>query len=356
MSTFDGVSLWKQFCSQLEEAGTVLMRSEAPQDELSQAEGLRYLTRLLRVALEANFEASDPERPRLFQMSNETVKMGGDNPDNIYWNAVISSDNEYIIRGQRGTVPYLSFGTKANRFAVDGGMASTGELEDQVMEFGVDGSFEILVSRHPQPGNWLPMKDDTSMLLVRQTFLDRSAETPATLSIEVVGAAVESAPMSMDEARERLATSARFVATTARSFADWASMFMTRPNEILPWDQSIFQKVGGDPNIHYLHGYWSLQPDQAWVIETEVPECRHWNFVLQNWWMESGDYENRPNMWINKRTGKIDADGKLRIVVAAKDPGWGNWLDTAGHSSGTALLRWISAESHPLPAARVITL
>ena len=39
-----------------------------------------------------------------------------------------------------------------------------------------------------------------------------------------------------------------------------------------------------------------------------------------------------------------------------RDPGRGHWIDTTGHRSGTALLRWISAESHPVPRCRVVPL
>jgi hypothetical protein len=49
--------------------------------------------------------------------------------------------------------------------------------------------------------------------------------------------------------------------------------------------------VGGDPNIFYYHSYWSLQEDEALLIEIEgVPECRFWNLQLNNYWIESLDY------------------------------------------------------------------
>ena len=347
---------WVAFCQQLAEAGSVLMRPEAPGGELDQAEGLRYLTRLTRVALESVVESSDVDFPRLFAMSSDTVKIGADNPDNIYWNAAIAGDRDYRIWGNRGSVPYLSFGTKANRFAIDGGMASTGELDDTAMHFEPDGSFEIIVSRTQKGRNWLPLTDDSTMLLVRQTFLDKSVEKPATIHIECLDGPTQPQPLTAETIQSQLSRSAAFVRTTASTFAGWATMFMARPNELLPWDQSIFQKVGGDPNITYLHGYWRLGPDEAWVIETEVPDCRFWNFVLQNWWMESADYRHIDNAWVNKRMARLEPDGRLVIVAAARDPGFGNWIDITGHSSGTALLRWISADSAPVPRCKVISI
>lgn len=350
-------NLWVSFCEELAKAAAVLRRPQAPRTELDQVEGIRYLSRLTRTALEMALESSDPDFPRFFQLSNETIKIGADNPDNIYHNAVISGDRTYRITGHRGNVPYLSFGTKANRYAIDGTMASTGELDAKDMVISSDGSFEIVVSRERNGApNWLPLQSDSTMLLVRQTFLDKSAETPASLRIEAVGGPAVPAPLTQEKLTQALRTVTAFVAGTANTFAKWSEMFMERPNELLPWDQSFFQKAGGDPSIYYLHGYWALKPGQAWVIKTRVPDCRFWNFQLDNWWMESLDYRTRPNVWINPKKAKLDADGTLTLVVADRDLGFGNWIDTAGHDNGTALLRWIGASEHPLPTTEIITL
>lgn len=347
---------WVEFCTALAEAGEVLRSADVPLESIDQAEGLRYLSRLTRVSLEAFVESADPDFPRFFKMTDDTIKIGGDNPDNIYWNANIAGSRDYRIRGHRGAVPYLSFGTKANRLATEGQMVSTGEIEDSDICFAEDGRFEIMVSQTPQPGNWLPMSADTSMLLVRQTFLDKAAEPPAILEIECLNGLSYPKPLDPASIDSKLRSAAAFVRGTSQTFSDWTRMFMRDPNQLLPRDQTIFQSVGGDPNIHYLHGYWRLGPGEAWVIEAEIPDCRFWNFVLQNWWMESGEYKHNPNAWLNPVKAVVEAKKRLTIVVAERDPGFGNWIDTAGHSEGTALLRWISAKRHPVPRCHVVRI
>ncbi|MFK5282619.1 hypothetical protein ACI3PL_23950, partial [Lacticaseibacillus paracasei] len=52
----------------------------APRDSFTQAEGLRYLTRLMRAGLEAFVEHSDPRAPVLHRVVHETVKMGAHRP------------------------------------------------------------------------------------------------------------------------------------------------------------------------------------------------------------------------------------------------------------------------------------
>jgi hypothetical protein len=252
-------------------------------------------------------------------------------------------------------VPYLSFGSKANRYAIDGTMASTGEIESKALRCAADGSFEVIASARPQTGNWLPLARDSTMILVRQTFLDRPREQPASLTIECLGAPARPEPLDAQRLAHGLAASAAFVHGTAKTFVEWAEMFRRRPNTLETVDQTLFVRSGGDPRIFYLHGYWELREGEALVIDTPVPECEIWNIQLDNYWMESLDYRYLP-VCVNKHTARYNADGSVTLVIAAEDPGTGNFLCTAGHSSGTMLLRWTGARSHPVPRCRVAPL
>ena len=51
---------------------------------------------------------------------------------------------------------------------------------------------------------------------------------------------------------------------------------------------------------------------------------------------------------------RADSDGKLRIVVSARDPGIANWMDTAGHPSGIIQGRWTGCDSQPIPEVRKV--
>jgi len=91
------------------------------------------------------------------------------------------------------------------------------------------------------------------------------------------------------------------------------------------------------------------------VIEATPPECEHWNFQLNNYWMESLDYRYYP-IHVNKHTAKYRPDGSVQVVVAAHDKGFDNWIDTVGHEEGTMLWRWVRANEHPQPQTRVVKL
>ncbi|SMD20940.1 DUF1214 domain-containing protein [Lentzea albidocapillata] len=342
---------WSQFCRALEKAGEVILADPAPDAPLDRAEGYRYLSRLTREMLYSCLDNADPDFPRFHEL--DLVKIGADNPDNVYLSANIRGDRTYRITGTRGTIAYFSIGSKANRYAKDGTMASTGELSDADLTIAPDGTVEIFASAEPQAGNWLPLAPDSTGLVVRQTYLDRTTETPGQWHIEQIGGPAEPAPLTPEFLTKALQRAALSVHGTAATFAHWTRTFMARPNELPDFGQEMFQRAGGDPEIFYLHGYWALEPGEAWVIETDVPDCPYWNFQLGNWWMESLDHHRQ--ITVNKHTASLSGD-RLTIVVAAEDPGVGNWIDTCGHSTGTALLRWLGAAVHPIPKCRVVPL
>jgi hypothetical protein len=343
---------WVDFCRALEQAGQVVLAG--PDTALDRAEGFRYLSRLLRNSLYATFENSDPDRPRWQGL--DLVKIGADNPDNVYHSAPVKGTNTYRITGDRGTIAVTTFGSKANRYATDGTMASTGELRDHELYVEPDGTVEVIVSaeRPAEARNWLPLAADSTMIVLRESYLDRSKEQPGRWAIERLDATPPTEPLTATHVLRSLQRTAMGVHGTAATFQAWTELFMTRPNELPDWGQEMFQKAGGDPEIFYLHGYWSLAPGEAWVIETRVPDAPYWNFQLSNWWMESLDWDQR--ITVNKHTARLDEKGSLTLVVSAEDPGWGNWIDTTGHGTGTALLRWVGTEDHPLPTCRVVEL
>jgi hypothetical protein len=345
---------WEEFCDRLKSAGEIILRDASPNDAFDRAEGFRYLSRLTRVALESYIESADPKAPVFRRPSHETVKIGADNPDNHYQSAALDGAFEYRIRGKRNSVHYLGFGTYVGNYGSGGRMGQSGYLEGEDLEIAPDGSFEIILScKEASHRNWLPMEPDTSSLIVRQTFQDRQSEVIADLEIERIGDGAGPAPVTPAFIDEGLAAASAYVLGTANLFAQWSENFARHPNELRLLDPAIATAAHGDPNICYFHGYWEIGKDEALVIETTPPKCDYWNFQLNNYWMESLDYRYHP-IDVNHHGARYEEDGSIRIIVADRDPGTGNWMDPAGHRRGTMCLRWIRADHHPKPECRVV--
>jgi len=348
---------WTEFCDLLKQAGDVVLRDDLATSAFDRAEGIRYLSRLLRAGLISFAEHTGSRHPA-FRAMPELVKMGLDNPDNFYLSASVRGDYTYRIRGRRGNIHYLSFAAQNQNFAArDKITGGAGHLEDSELALDADGRFEIIASREEHPGNWLRMTEHTSQILLRQTFLDRARESPVEIEIECLDADGPMPPLDPARVPGQLMGAAMYTIGCSQWFADWVLSFREHAaaNELYLPDAEDHRVVGGDPNVRVLLGYWELARDQALVIDARPPACDYWNFQLGNVWAESLDYNFR-RVHLNSRTVTAGDDGSCEIVVAHEDPGHPNWLDTAGHDHGTMGLRWVRADAHPVPACKVVKL
>ncbi len=330
---------WDEFCDHLKAAGAALLYPGTPRDAFNQAEGVRYLSRLTRAALEAYVEYGDVEFPELCRMVHETIKLGADNPDNYYLNAQISGRYQYRITGSRNTIDYIGFFTQNGVYGQPGGMAPCGKLEGKDLQLEPDGTFEIIMSNERQGKNWLKIEEASSLLIVRQTFFNRANETPAALKIENMNGQKAPAPLTAEKVDKGLDTAALFVAGAPMLFAKWADGFKKHANQLPIFSPEVSNAAGGDASIIYHHSYWKLQDDEVLVISFTPPDCESWNFQLNNYWMESLDYRYFP-VCINKHSAIPAADGSVKIIVSKNNPGTPNWIDSCHHNEGTMCLRW----------------
>ena len=77
-------------------------------------------------------ECKDPDCPKPVAIvdgyRNCPVKLGNDNPDNLYESCSINSENVYILSVKRGSVHYLGFGTQAGVYGSPGGLSTVEKL------------------------------------------------------------------------------------------------------------------------------------------------------------------------------------------------------------------------------------
>ena len=114
---------------------------------------------------------------------------------------------------------------------------------------------------------------------------------------------------------------------------------------------------GGQSTNVYAGGVYELGAGEALVIESRVPIAPlYQGFHLANLWGESLDYANHQSS-LNGFQAEWDADGALRIVVAHRDPGVPNWVDTTELPVGFMTFRWTyAAVPAELPTIAVATV
>lgn len=356
---------WEDFCDVLKSAGDIIIRESS--DDLERAEGFRYLTRLARNSLERFVENREPYRPRVL-MPPWRVSIAIQNPDQDHPLIEVDGHFDYRLSGTRGTVSYASFLALASRIPESAGAdpptiapedqlgtfdptayRPTGFLSVHDLDVGADGTFEIMLSTRPHPGNWLRLEPDTTFVMIRQTFLDRASEDPMTLRVERVEPEPVR-PVRPDEVATNLAVAAQNVVGTVVRFLGWAKQLRQRPNTLTTID-SDYRDSGGSPD-HLMHfGYWQLSPGQALVITARLPENDYWNFQACTWWLENFDNYEDGGGYVNKRTASVEPDGSVVLVLAGQPVTKGNWIDVFGHDRGTMNLRIV----HPSGEATVKT-
>ncbi len=349
---------WDEFCDTLKSAGRIII--DHSDDELDRIEGFRYLTRLTRGGLENFLEGGDTAFPVISPIPH-MLKIGCDNPDAYYQRVNISPRHSYRVTGTRGTVNYLSIGAYSGGYGAGAATpGAQGQIEDNDPD--PDGTIDLIVSVDPpeqlaRGQRWVEMSDASTILIIRQFFLDRTSEDIARLHIECLDPPTPLPPnMSGERLADGLAMSGLFVHGVADMFVKWIEeLFRPRTNtlDFLPDGDA----AGGwaDANQLFRHGYWSLGEGEALLITVPPIDAYYWNFQLNNYWEESLDYRYL-QVTVNKHTAVYEPDGSCRIIVAATDPGGGNWMDTSGHRHGGMGLRYNQVATDIPPTCEVVSL
>jgi hypothetical protein len=320
-------------------------------DDLSVLEGYRYLTEVLSVSLDC-FLWADTERPTIVPIVGPTRKFGGDNADAFYHYAAIDPDRTYRLSGRRGDACYLSVTVYGG--PADGRWSNriVGTLNDRGMQIAPDGSFEVVLSRREQPGNWLRLEDDAVCLVTRDYLVDPARGSKAAWAIACDDPAPPPRLTDADLAR-RLRATTNFVrellAITPLPFDPAKANTVDEP---YPVPKQTYGWAAGD--AAYAMGSFALAPDEALVIEGRSPACAFWNVCLWNPYMQTYDYRYE-RVTLNGGQVTYDPDGSWRLVVAARDPGAPNWISTADHPRGVIWFRWFLPQTlPPRPATRVV--
>ena len=314
----------------------------------SQAETYLWLLDVLSVAVDA-FVKSDPHRPELTPIVSPTRKFGGDNRDAHYHHCRIDPALTYRVRGRRTDAVYIALTVYGG--PPDGHWTTriVGTINDRAMEIADDGTFEVILSPDPHPGNWVQLEPDAVDLVTRDYLADRDTDIATEWSIEVVGPAdaVRPAPprLTDDEIAARLRRATNFISEMVAMFP--MPYDPAKANQLdEPYAQPPITYGWAAGDAAYCMGWYDLADDEALVIEGRSPACAFWNLCLWNACIQTYDYRYE-NVTLNGTQADIDADGSWRIVVSAGDPGVANWLSTAGHPRGVLWFRWFLAESVP---------
>jgi hypothetical protein len=338
----------------LEEAVDEIANTWRPDDPEYRADVYRQIMMQFSYGYFAFFHA-DPEHPDWAPLWNPVYTLQP-NPDDIYLYCPISSDYQYRITGNRGTVKMLTMNTQAALSGMPGHIDHTGEfyadLDDGDLQIDADGNFEVLLSTERpagHTGNWLRIKPGAVTLMTRYRSYDWANEIDPVMSIECLNPTGLKNRLSPEEILERIDHIARMPIRSTKLF--YAMQNAVKANVGV----NVFEPVrygGALSRQVYLPAVFEFEDDEALILETDLPKVRrYWNFQLNDPYFNAVEYVYRLSS-TNGHFAKVSPDGKFRAVISLKDPGVPNWLDPAGFKQGTIYGRWYDCDSCPTPTLK----
>jgi Protein of unknown function (DUF1214) len=293
-------------------------------------------------------------------MFNQSYPLGFANPDDTYYQALIDDEGVYKISGFRGTTYIVDVQIGSGALGTWG----TGHLGptkrnfelDKLVTIHSDGSFEFILSRErPEgyKGDWLPLDEGAGFVWIRQIAWDWEKEQDGRFAIERLDVPARKPRESAERLAERMSAMSQFVHDWTIQQLRW-NEWVGEPlpvNNVRLYD---FSKGGGLKKQRYIQGIFDIKPDEALILETELPkECRYWMFHLADELASALNWLHN-QVSINGFYAKLDSDGKFRAVISQQDPGVANWLDPSGYKRGIVVGRWKECTSYPTPTVKKV--
>jgi hypothetical protein len=358
---------WEYYLRSLDAARARVLNSPYATTPVDRAQGLYYIQMLSAFGFNI-YTAPRQNYPHFYTntiFSPLEYSFGAPCPDFLYKWTFLDGGRRYRLFGKLGTTRWVELQAQRG-FWGDADQTRLGNWDFDDFEIAADGSFEIIASAHRpsgngQSGNWMKLDPAASNItvMVREAFYDWSAERGLTLSIELLDrAAIEPVVHSEAEMNRRLRAAGFLVQFTVDFFLEYNDRILKEAGGVNAFYVSPMQSsdnVGGNPRAGYMQMMYDINPGEALIMEVDVPQARYWSAHLMDMWWQTTDYAYHHSS-LNGHQARVDADGKVRIVLSSEDPGVPNWLDPVDNPRGIVQWRWYLAESHPTPVVSCVRL
>ena len=300
---------------------------EAPhiETEADLLEGMQYLAGGIAACTHLAFDY-DRDHPFLQSGTGPFTKMGLDNPDTLYFGTRVQAGREYLVTGTRGTTTDLSFQLLGGEYTDDNVPDSETAFDDRQLDIGANGDYE-----------WRFTPAANAQLVIREVYNDWSAQRGKVAIARADTAGTAPPPLTNDLIEKRFAVAGKQLVQRIKTWLQFPQWFYMN----IPVNTMVAPRLtpGGLATQYSSAGHFELTPDQALVITLPATDAPYLGFQLGSLWYVSLDYINHQTS-LNGTQAQADPDGKIRIVVADRNPGVTNWVETLGHRKGFLQFRW----------------
>ena len=352
-SVVDG-SAWRSFCDRLARIGERILDEDFPATPRGRTEGYRHLANQTIGWMSWALFYAETTQPAFYRQNDLVVRWGGPNVDQVTRRARLVPEGVYRIHGHMGACEDFILTLKDGDMYMDKyGILS----ESTANELGIRSGdeFELVIGAEQQPGRWLPLPANATMMNFREYYFDWRALPPAIITIQRLDTVGNPPPLITPERfADQLDDAATLIERSVVYWNDWVNGERARvaTNAL----SEPHGTTGGSKKISYGFGFFDLADNEAWLIETDIPDADYYDFQLYNLaWFETLDFPNRTTS-LNHTQTTPSTDGRLRIVVSHSDPGVPNWIDTMGYNQAMFTYRWIKPRTTPTATARVVPI
>jgi hypothetical protein len=314
-----------------------------------------------RMALEALASQSidaigaDGDAPQFLPSIGQVLNIGQPNADTIYRAATLTPGGSYRLTGKRGNLRLAVIAQVVPQGQPGAGAREHLRLDS--LKTDRNGRFDVLISPEKpagHKGDWWKLNPAATTLMLRLVSSNWGREVEPVLAIERTDKPIARPRLSAAALEQRLRMLPRKIDYIALMFVDHVEKL--RAQGFVNKVNIVDVGLGALAGQYYYEGVYDLKDDEALIIESPVPaKCDYRSLILTNELYETTDWVNN-HASLNDSQAAPDPDGKLRIVVSARDPGVKNWMDTSGYPRGIIQGRWTGCNSQPVPVTKLVKL
>lgn len=366
---------WHAFCDELKNAGDQAFKDHNPAISAQRADGFRFLTQNLSQAFDLALETKDTKYPAVHAFCAPNRKLGGDNADFVYLQAWIDGESMYKITGNKGSARFMNFTVQGPRPDTDAywgtdfrnihepfGDTPEANIFGHELNTEWDGSFVLYIGGPKREPNWLPTTPGSRKLFMRQGF-DKWEEESAQFRIERIDMDGPRPNPTHETILNAVSWAQEFIHGCMHDWPEIQVGVAQLLGENFPINRypSFGGSTPGAPEerdqrrgrfIANMH--WRLASDEALIVEFDNYDG-FWMFTNMGIFWNSMDYAYRHVSYTPSRT-TVDSDGKVRLIMTHKDPGYHNWLDTQGYEQGYLCYRNILSREFPPVDTKLVKL
>ncbi|MDB6089381.1 MAG: hypothetical protein JWN85_2165 [Gammaproteobacteria bacterium] len=350
---------WEEFVEQLKPLGERLLKrvpERLRRDPRSVQESYRLLLYGLARSL-SDAVVGDRRHPMFVPEISLAQNIFQPNSDTVYKTAMIEGSGTYRIRGERGTTRlFILAQLGPDTIRTGQHSAALKQYDFDTLNLDAEGRFDVIISRARPAGydgDWWELDQRAEKFMVRTVGCRWGDEREPRYGIDRLDVPPSKGRPSAADLAFRLSEIPTITGNCACTFPDHVEKLRQDGyiNRLKVFDVS---QMSGLNRQHYYEGAYELADDEALIVAAKVPDnVKYWSLILTNDLYETTDWANNQAS-LNDTQAHVDSDGWFRAVVAARDPGVPNWLDTAGYSSGAIQGRWFDASSAPIPQVRKV--